>query len=130
MLSLLRQPFIKSVKIAQFAVKNFSQPIPKVLQRSYGSYGISQRQAEPYTKHHHVTMQQCNFHRTFVAWLLLMFFLIHIIPDKKSNQKSTEQKSIEQKSINKNVNTIYIHNGRIDINQKKDKLTVEIHLNV
>ncbi|XP_044005721.1 uncharacterized protein LOC122850655 [Aphidius gifuensis] len=37
MLALLRQPLIKSVRIAQFGVKNFAQPIPRVLHRSYGS---------------------------------------------------------------------------------------------
>ncbi|KAF7995711.1 hypothetical protein HCN44_006818 [Aphidius gifuensis] len=36
MLGLLRQPLIKSVKIAQFGGKNVAQPIPRVLQRSYG----------------------------------------------------------------------------------------------
>ncbi|KAF7995696.1 hypothetical protein HCN44_006803 [Aphidius gifuensis] len=37
MLALLRQPLIKSVKIAQFAVKKFAQPNPRVLQRSCSS---------------------------------------------------------------------------------------------
>ncbi|KAF7995695.1 hypothetical protein HCN44_006802 [Aphidius gifuensis] len=43
MLALLRQPLIKSVKITQFGVKKFTQPIPRVHQRSYGRY----QQSEP-----------------------------------------------------------------------------------
>ncbi|KAF7995697.1 hypothetical protein HCN44_006804 [Aphidius gifuensis] len=40
MLGLLRQPLLKSVRIAQFGVKKFAQPMPRVLERSLSTVVI------------------------------------------------------------------------------------------
>ncbi|KAF7995701.1 hypothetical protein HCN44_006808 [Aphidius gifuensis] len=42
MLGLVRQPLLKSVKIAQFGVKKFAQPIPRVLKKSFSEHGSFQ----------------------------------------------------------------------------------------
>ncbi|XP_044004546.1 uncharacterized protein LOC122849790 [Aphidius gifuensis] len=46
MLNLLRQPLLKSVKIAPLGVENFGKPIPRVLTRSYSR----QRRHRPFQR--------------------------------------------------------------------------------
>ncbi|KAF7995698.1 hypothetical protein HCN44_006805 [Aphidius gifuensis] len=82
MLGLVRQPLLKSVRIAQFGVKKFAQPMPRVLERSLSSVVVAPKnyhwaqpsKKSPFASYFDDNFRQANSNRIIYIRIQRTFF--------------------------------------------------------
>ncbi|XP_044004343.1 uncharacterized protein LOC122849638 [Aphidius gifuensis] len=113
MFGLLRQPLLKSVRIAQFGVKNFAQPIPRVFQKSYGRFRRTENVIHKYDYSEKTNFMVASFGGDMTLLVLCaiiwfnIFMMIQSDPEKPQTNKKKSPYMIQFHQCTITINNFY-----------------------